>query len=145
MLARAGNQGRLVINPIVYAEVAAAYETITEVDDALPSEHFTREPVPWAAAFVAGRAFVAYRKRSGQKRSPRPDFFIGAHAAVAGYTLLTRDATRYRHLLPDPEDRRAVSKSTGYRNSRSGSSCFVIAARASGDAGISGCRGGPPT
>ena len=100
MLERAGSQGRLVINPIIYAEVAAAYVSIDEADAAMPPAYFVREALPWASAFIAGRAFVAYRKRSGQKRSPLPDFFIGAHAAIAGYTLLTRDGTRYRTYFP---------------------------------------------
>jgi predicted nucleic acid-binding protein len=100
MLQRTGSQGRLVINPIVYAEVAAAYVSIEEADAAMPTTYFVREALPWPAAFIAGRAFAAYRKRSGQKRSPLPDFFIGAHAAIAGYTLLTRDATRYRTYFP---------------------------------------------
>ena len=100
MLERSGSQGRLIVNPIIYAEVAAAYASIDEVEDAMPPEYFVREALPWAAAFVAGRAFVAYRRRSGQKRSPLPDFFIGAHAAIADYTLLTRDAIRYRTYFP---------------------------------------------
>ena len=100
MLERAGSQGLLVINPIIYAEVAAAYTSIDEADEAMNPAYFVREALPWPAAFIAGRAFVAYRKRSGQKRSPLPDFFIGAHAAIAGYTLLTRDATRYRTYFP---------------------------------------------
>jgi predicted nucleic acid-binding protein len=100
MLSLSGKQGRLVINPIVYAEVSCAYQTIEELDDAVPPEYFTREPIPWAASFLAGRAFVNYRRRAGARRSPLPDFFIGAHAAIAGYTLLTRDASRYRTYFP---------------------------------------------
>lgn len=101
MLGRAATEGRLVINPIVYAEVAAAFQTIEQADEAMPPHYFVREALPWAASYVAGRAFVACRKRSGKKRSPLPDFFIGAHAAVADYTLLTRDATRYRTYFPN--------------------------------------------
>ena len=61
---------------------------------------FRREPLPWAAAFLAGKVFLAYRRRGGVRRSPLPDFFIGAHAAVAGYRLLTRDTDRYRSCFP---------------------------------------------
>jgi predicted nucleic acid-binding protein len=61
---------------------------------------FDREAIPYEAAFLAGKAFVTYRRRGGTKPSPLPDFFIGAHAAVAGYTLMTRDAARYRTYFP---------------------------------------------
>src|SRR4029077_8401837 len=67
---------------------------------ALPSDYFTRAPLPWEAAFLAAKAFKDYRRRGGVKRSPLPDFFIGAHAAVAGMTLLTRDPRRYRKHFP---------------------------------------------
>jgi hypothetical protein len=71
-----------------------------DVDAALPRNNFDREPVPFEAAFLAGKSFVAYRRRGGVKTSPLPDFFIGAHAAVLGYQLLTRDASRYRSYFP---------------------------------------------
>jgi predicted nucleic acid-binding protein len=100
MLSQAADQGPIVINQVVYAEVCCAYASIDAVDAAVPPEFFKREPIPWEASFLAGRAFVQYRRRGGAKRSPLPDFFIGAHAAVAGYTLLTRDATRYRTYFP---------------------------------------------
>ena len=100
MLADAAERGRVVINPIVYAEVSVRYERIEDLDEALPSPFFVRAPVPWEAAFVAARAFVHYKRRGGARRSPLPDFFIGAHAAVAGITLLTRDPRRYRAYFP---------------------------------------------
>jgi predicted nucleic acid-binding protein len=100
MLARAAQQGPLVINPLVYAEASVTFDTLEELDDALPASYFVREPLPWAAAFVAGKAFSAYRRRGGTRRSPLPDFYIGAHAAVAGHTLLTRDPDRYRAYFP---------------------------------------------
>jgi predicted nucleic acid-binding protein len=100
MLANAAQQGRLVINPLIYAEVACGFDRIEGLDEALPPQYFTREPLPWAAAFLAGRAFLAYRRRSGSRQAPLPDFFIGAHAAVAGYTLLTRDRRRYKTYFP---------------------------------------------
>jgi len=99
-LARAGDDGQLVINPIVYAEVSAGFDQIEELDDAIPAGDFRRETLPYEAGFLAGKAFLAYRRRGGQKRSPLPDFYIGAHSAVRGYRLLTRDAARYRTCFP---------------------------------------------
>lgn len=100
MLTRAASRGPLVINPIVFAEVAAGFDRLEDVDAALPESYVRREPLPWEAAFLAGRAFVQYRRRGGTLSAPLPDFYIGAHAAVAGHTLLTRDARRYRHYFP---------------------------------------------
>jgi len=100
MLADAAERGRIVINPIVYAEVSVRYDRMEDLDEALSPQFFVRAQVPWEAAFVAGKAFVTYRHRGGTKRSPLPDFFIGAHAAVAGMTLLTRDPRRYRAYFP---------------------------------------------
>jgi len=96
----ATDRHRLVINPVIYAEVSLRYSRIEELDAALPKAMFDREPVPYEAAFLAGRSFLAYRRRGGTKRSPLPDFFIGAHAAIAGYLLMTRDAARYRTYYP---------------------------------------------
>lgn len=81
---RAADSFRLVINPIIYAEVSIRYSRIEELDAALPKTMFEREPIPYDAAFLAGKSFLAYRRRGGTRRSPLPDFFIGAHAAVAG-------------------------------------------------------------
>jgi predicted nucleic acid-binding protein len=100
-LAAAADEGSLVINPIVYAEVSAGFARIEDLDDAVSAEDFGREPLPYEAGFVAGKAFLAYRKRGGERRSPLPDFYIGAHAAVRGYRLLTRDSTRYRTYFPN--------------------------------------------
>ena len=91
---------RLVINPIIYAEVSIRYSRIEDLEAALPKTMLDREAIPYEAAFLAGKCFLAYRQRGGRKRSPLPDFFIGAHAAVAGYRLLTRDAARYRSYFP---------------------------------------------
>ena len=96
----AGGRSRLVINPIVYAEVSVRFTRLEDLDAALPNAVFVREPLPYEAAFLAGKAFLIYRERGGVRRSPLPDFFIGAHAAVAGYSLLTRDAARYRSYFP---------------------------------------------
>jgi predicted nucleic acid-binding protein len=100
MLSRAAESGRVIINPVVYAEVSIGFDRVEDLDAALPPAYFTREPVPWEAAFLAARVFLKYRRRGGARRSPLPDFFIGAHAAVSGYTLLTRDASRYRSYFP---------------------------------------------
>jgi len=100
MLTQCASRGPLVINPIVFAEVAAGFDSIEDVESALPETYLRREPLPWAAAFLAGRAFVQYRRRGGKTTAPLPDFYIGAHAAVAGHALLTRDARRYRDYFP---------------------------------------------
>ena len=99
-LEAAADTSRLVINPIIYAEVSVRYSRIEDLEAALPAGVIDREAVPYAAAFLAAKAFRAYRLRGGVKRSPLPDFFIGAHAAVAGYRLLTRDTGRYRSYFP---------------------------------------------
>lgn len=98
-LAEAFDRGPVVINPIIYAEVSIGFERIEELERALPAE-LEREPLPWEAAFLAGKCFVEYRRRGGEKRSPLPDFYIGAHAAVTGRALLTRDPSHYRQLFP---------------------------------------------
>ena len=102
-LARCANEGPLYINPIIYAEVSIGVATIEEMEEVLPSESFPRLPIPLEAAFLAGKAFLRYRKRKGTKVTPLPDFFIGAHAAVAGLQLLTRDSRRYRTYFPSIE------------------------------------------
>jgi predicted nucleic acid-binding protein len=99
-LEEAAETSRLVINAIIYAEVSIRFSRIEDLEEALPRTMFDREPIPYEAAFLAGKAFLSYRKRGGAKTSPLPDFFIGAHAAVAGYRLLTRDAARYRTYFP---------------------------------------------
>jgi predicted nucleic acid-binding protein len=99
-LERAADRGRLVINPIVFAEVSAGYDSVEALEEALPPRYFERRPLPWAAAFLAGQCFRRYRRRGGERRSPMPDFYIGAHAAIEGLTLLTRDARRYRTYFP---------------------------------------------
>jgi predicted nucleic acid-binding protein len=97
---RAADTSRLVINPVIYAEASVRFTKIEELDAALPSDLFEREPIPYEAAFLAGKAYLAYRRRGGTRRSPLPDFFIGAHAAVTSYRLLTRDPARYRAYFP---------------------------------------------
>ena len=97
---RAADRYRLVINPVIYAEVSIRYSRIEELDRAVPKTMFDREAIPYEAAFLAGKSFLTYRRRGGTKRSPLPDFFIGAHAAVAGYRLMTREVARYRSYFP---------------------------------------------
>lgn len=90
----------LVINPVIYAELSVGFSRIEDLDEALPADRFLREALPWEAGFLAGKCFLAYRRRGGERRSPLPDFYIGAHAAVRRMTLLTRDAARYRTYFP---------------------------------------------
>jgi predicted nucleic acid-binding protein len=99
-LARAADESVLVINPIVFAEVSIGFDRIEDLEDALPAELYRRDPLPFEAAFLAGKSFLAYRRRGGRRVTPLPDFYIGAHAAVAGHQLLTRDTRRYRTYFP---------------------------------------------
>ena len=92
--------GDLVINPLIYAEICPGYLTPLQVDRALSAAIYRREDLPWEAAFSAARAFHLYRRTKGLKRSPLPDFYIGAHAEFRGYSLLTRDPARYRTYFP---------------------------------------------
>jgi len=109
-LAQAANEGPVYINPIIYAEVSIGVATIEEMEEVLPAASFPRLPIPLEAAFLAGKAFLRYRKRKGTKTTPLPDFFIGAHAAVAGLRLLTRDSRRYRTYFPSVEITAPVRK-----------------------------------
>jgi predicted nucleic acid-binding protein len=99
-LEEAAETSVLVLSPLVYAEVSVRFETIEELENALTASYFRREALPWEGAFLAGKCFLAYRRRGGRSRSPLPDFYIGAHAAIRGHTLLTRDAARYRTYFP---------------------------------------------
>lgn len=99
-LERAADRSRLVINAVIYAEISIRFSRVEDLEAALPKDLLAREALPFEAAFLAGKCFNAYRRRGGDKRSPLPDFFIGAHAAVAGYQLLTRDTARYRTYFP---------------------------------------------
>lgn len=100
-LARLGSQAALVINPIILAEVSPRFERAADLEIALAELPLVREGLPWDAAFLAGQAFKVYRQSQGTKSSPMPDFYIGAHALVAGMQLLTRDAARYRSYFPN--------------------------------------------
>ena len=99
-LERLAETSILMINAVVYAEVSVGFDRIEALDAALPPDLFRREELPYEAAFLAGKCFLRYRRGGGVRSAPLPDFFIGAHAAVAGYRLLTRDAARYRTYFP---------------------------------------------
>lgn len=102
-LKKAGDESVLAINAIIYAEISATFHKIEDLDNALPITIYRREPIPYEAAFLAGRAFIKYRRRGGTRTSPLPDFYIGAHAAIAGFGILTRDPRRYRDYFPTVE------------------------------------------
>lgn len=106
-LARCASAGVLVINPVIYAEVGAVIETIEELDELLLLSLFRRDPLPWEAAYLAGRAFRRYRERGGTRSRVLADFLIGAHAATKGMILITRDrgyATHFRVAIKDPTE-----------------------------------------
>jgi predicted nucleic acid-binding protein len=97
----AAAQGPVIINPIIYAELAPAFSTAADLDRWLDSAIFQRRPLPFAAGWSAAQAFLKYRRSGGVKTSPLPDFFIGAHAEIEGLTLVTRDAARYQTYFPN--------------------------------------------
>jgi len=99
-LEQIANDSRLVINPVIYGEISIRFERIEELDEALPLAIFERENIPYEAAFLAGKAYLAYRRQTGTKSSLLPDFYVGAHAAIRGYRVLTRDVPRYRTYFP---------------------------------------------
>ncbi len=103
MIEDALNHDEMCINPIIYAEVSIRFSSPQEFDDAFPADDFRRQPIPYSAAFLAGKAHSAYRRKGGPRASTLPDFFIGAHALVAGFRLMTRDAKRYRTYFPTVE------------------------------------------
>jgi hypothetical protein len=91
---------KLVINEVIYAEVSIAFARIEDLEQALSETTLTVEPIPREGLFLAGKAFLQYRKRQGVKTNVLPDFFVGAHAAVAELPILTRDVGRYRTYFP---------------------------------------------
>ncbi|MHB1529501.1 MAG: type II toxin-antitoxin system VapC family toxin [Acidiferrobacteraceae bacterium] len=90
----------LVINPIIYSEVSIGFDRIEDLDQTLPPNFFRHDPLSWEAGFLAGKCFIKYHRAGGKRRSPLPDFYIGAHAAISGIALLTRDTKRYRTYFP---------------------------------------------
>lgn len=99
----AAEEGFLVINPVIYAEISIGFEQIEELEALLPDDYFQLHDIPREAAFLAGKCFLQYRRRGGNKQAPLPDFFIGAHAAVEQFPLMTRDTARYRTYFPNLE------------------------------------------
>lgn len=102
-LSNAADRAELAINPIIYAEISIGFPNETSLENVLGSTGLRRLDLPYAAAFVAGKAFLEYRRRGGARSSPLPDFYIGAHAAIAGLPLLTRDLSRYQTYFPKVE------------------------------------------
>ncbi len=102
-LARVADESILVINPLIYAETSIGFASIEALEEALPASLYRRDDLPYEAAFLAGKVFLDYRRRGGTRRSPLPDFYIGAHAAVSDYRLLTRDTARYSTYFPGLE------------------------------------------
>lgn len=90
----------LAINPVIYAELSLAFDTPEALDAAVDGMDLTVAEIPRPALFLAGKAFVRYRRESGARQSVLSDFFIGAHAAVQEWPLLTRDVRRYRNYFP---------------------------------------------
>ncbi len=99
----AANESVLVINALIYAEVSIGYQRVEDIEKSIPSTVYRRDSLPYEAAFLAGKAFLKYRRQGGRRTSPLPDFYIGAHAAVAGFRILTRDPRRYRTYFPTIE------------------------------------------
>jgi predicted nucleic acid-binding protein len=94
---------QLTINPIIYAEISLSFSTLERLDSAVSTLGLELREIPRPALFLAAKAFVQYRRRGGSRRQVLPDFFIGAHAAVEGWPLLTRDASRFRTYFPTLE------------------------------------------
>lgn len=100
-LLRLARNEPLVINPIIYSEFSVRYSDRDSVEALLPVSDFHRESLPWTAAFAAGVAFRIYRLAGGGRERVLPDFLIGAHAAIRGHKILTRDPKGYRSYFPD--------------------------------------------
>ncbi len=99
-LANYSDHTTLYINPIIYTEVSVGFKKIEELESALHKGGFQMLEIPREALFLAGKAYLAYKKGKGSKKSPLPDFYIGAQAAVLGLDLITRDDGRYRTYFP---------------------------------------------
>jgi len=90
----------LAINPVIYAEISMSFSTLEALDDVVVTMALELREIPRPALFLAAKAYAQYRRRGGTKLQVLPDFFIGAHAAVEGWPLLTRDASRFRTYFP---------------------------------------------
>lgn len=102
-LESAAEESALVVNPIIFAEISASFHKLEDLEKVLPPDLYKREPLPYQAAFLAGRAFVNYKRRGGSKTSPMPDFYIGAHAKVSNLRVITRDPRSFRQYFPTVE------------------------------------------
>ncbi len=102
-LERLDQSHTFVINPIIYAECSVGFERIEEVEALFNHLGFESKSLPKEALFLAGKAFLQYKKRKGAKTNVLPDFFIGAHAAVSGYQMITRDKGRFSTYFPSVE------------------------------------------
>ena len=99
-LERAWAEGPVFINPVIYSEISIRFSRIEDLEASLEESGLAWSEIPREALFLAGKAFLSYRKGGGQKNSPLPDFFIGAHAAVSDLVLITRDPERVRKHFP---------------------------------------------
>lgn len=99
-LAEYAERELLYINPIIYSEISICFDRVEDLEEFLPQMYVGRDDLPYEAAFLAGKCFLKYRKAGGLKRSPLPDFYIGAHAAVKGWSVLTRDNKPYQSYFP---------------------------------------------
>ena len=95
-----GDDARCIINAVVFAEFSAPFADYAFCQTIIKNIALTYEAIPEEAAFLTGKAFRQYKKSGGKKSAPLPDFFIGAHALVSGYTLVTRDKGRYKTYFP---------------------------------------------
>ncbi len=96
-----GEEGMMIVNPVVLAETSARFERFSDVLGMLNGTGLTFEAIPMEAAHLAGRAHFEYRRNGGRSDRVLPDFLIGAHASAKGYRILSRDQTRYRTYFPD--------------------------------------------
>lgn len=103
VLAAAADAGSVILNPVIYAEISIRFDRIEDLEVLLPSHVFEYHAVPREAAFLAGKCYLRYRRLGGRRMLPLPDFFIGAHAAVTGIPLITRDPKRFRTYFPGLE------------------------------------------
>ena len=99
-LETAGLADQLAINAVMYSELSMAFERIDELERIISDASFRVELIPREALFLAGKVFLDYRRRQSRKQGVLPDFYIGAHAAVSKYPMLTRDVARYRSYFP---------------------------------------------
>ena len=102
-LERLDQNNTMVINPIIYAECSVGFARIEEVETLFETLGFAMKPIPREALFLAGKAFLQYKKRKGEKGNVLPDFFIGAHAAISGFSLMSRDKGRFSTYFPSVE------------------------------------------